>query len=192
MRWTLVLNKHWTPIDIIDVYDAVTDMCRESASGLSPESYQLFSMDQWIERSALRAEEGLLSDEQIIRTPNFPVEKPEIVILNNFYGIPYTEIPLTRRNLIKRDNYTCQYCGRQFSPERLSIDHVHPRSRGGRTTWENCVTSCFRCNAKKGSKLLEQIGYKLASPPGKPTGHSPLLFNLPGKYPPSWKKFIKP
>jgi len=192
MRWTLVLNKHWMAIDIVDVYDAITTVCREAGAALCVETYQTFDMEQWIERSIERAEDGLLTDERVVRTPNFPVEKPEIIILNNFYGVPYTEIPLTRRNLLKRDNYTCQYCGKQFTPDNLSIDHVHPRSRGGRTTWDNCVTSCFRCNSKKANKLLEQTSFKLERLPTKPVGWSPLIFNLPGRYPQSWKKFIKP
>ena len=80
--------------------------------------------------------------------PDFPL--PSVIRLRHYVRIPYKEIPLTRRNLLHRDNNTCQYCGQ--SGESLTLDHVIPRSRGGGDSWENIVSACVRCNVRKGSR----------------------------------------
>ena len=72
----------------------------------------------------------------------------------------------SRKNIHVRDNYTCQYCG---STKNLSIDHLMPVSRGGKSTWENTVTACQKCNSKKGSKTPEEAGMKLARPAARPS-----------------------
>jgi 5-methylcytosine-specific restriction endonuclease McrA len=74
-------------------------------------------------------------------------------------------IKYSRRNIHARDNYTCQYCG---SERNLSIDHIMPVSRGGKSTWENTVTACQKCNSKKGNKTPEEAGMPLKAPVSKP------------------------
>lgn len=78
-------------------------------------------------------------------------------------------VPLTRKNVFLRDQYVCQYDGLTYPVAQLTVDHVVPRSQGGRSTWENLVTSCSQCNSHKGSKTLEQIGYRLLRRPKPPT-----------------------
>jgi len=95
---------------------------------------------------------------------SFPM--PTIIRLFNYVNLPYRGVMLNRQNVFKRDNFTCQYCG---SRKDLTIDHVIPRSRGGRSSWRNLVTACKRCNSKKGDLLPEEANMPLVRPPFKPS-----------------------
>lgn len=81
------------------------------------------------------------------------------------------DVPLSKRNIFVRDDYTCQYCGREFKfgSKSVTIDHIKPRSKGGVTSWNNCVTSCKECNTKKGNKKLSEVNLTLLKKPTKPT-----------------------
>ena len=83
--------------------------------------------------------------------------------------LPSASVSFSRRNIFKRDHYTCQYCGAQPGSEELSIDHVVPRSRGGQSSWENCVPACIPCNKRKADRLTRQAGMKLRKLPQRPT-----------------------
>ncbi|MGV3525539.1 MAG: HNH endonuclease [Candidatus Sericytochromatia bacterium] len=76
------------------------------------------------------------------------------------------KVTYSRRNVHVRDHYTCQYCG---SVSNLTLDHVMPLSRGGKSTWENVVTACYPCNSSKGSRTPEEAGMKLTKPPKRPS-----------------------
>ena len=90
---------------------------------------------------------------------------PLVIRLLYYVKIPHKDIPLTRRNILHRDHYTCQYCDRRND---LTIDHVIPRSRGGRDTWDNVVVACLRCNVTKGSRTPKEAGMKLKTTPCRP------------------------
>lgn len=90
---------------------------------------------------------------------------PLIIRLLYYVKIPHKEIPLTRRNIMHRDRYTCQYCGRRGD---LTIDHIIPRSRGGKDTWDNVTAACRRCNALKGCRTPKEAGMELANRPCRP------------------------
>ena len=104
--------------------------------------------------------------------PDFPL--PTVIRLRQYVRIPYKDIPLTRRNLLQRDDHTCQYCG--YNGDGLTLDHVVPRSRGGGDSWENMVAACVRCNVKKGNRTPKEAGMPLVSQPRKP--HSSLYFEV--------------
>lgn len=103
---------------------------------------------------------------------DFPL--PTVIRLRHYVRVPYTEIPLTRRNLLHRDGHACQYCG--YSGDDLTLDHVLPRSRGGGESWENIVTACVRCNVKKGNRTPREAGMVLLVTPRKP--YSGLYFEV--------------
>jgi 5-methylcytosine-specific restriction endonuclease McrA len=98
---------------------------------------------------------------------NFPL--PTVIRLRNYVKIPYKEISLSRRNVLHRDNYTCQYCGERRHD--LTIDHIFPRSRGGGDSWENVVAACLRCNVKKGDRTPKEAGMLLMTVPRRPPSH---------------------
>ncbi|MFX7620976.1 HNH endonuclease signature motif containing protein, partial [Acinetobacter baumannii] len=80
---------------------------------------------------------------------------PEIILLSKYDKLPAQRVHFSRRTLYHRDNNTCQYCSKKFSTSDLNIDHVLPRSQGGRSSWENCVLACFKCNSKKANRTPE-------------------------------------
>jgi 5-methylcytosine-specific restriction endonuclease McrA len=97
-------------------------------------------------------------------TTTYP--KPSVIRLQNYVHIPYKGIALSRHNLMKRDQYQCQYCG---SNRNLTLDHLMPRSRGGKSTWTNLATACVRCNTRKGDRTPEEAGLTLKQQPKKPS-----------------------
>ncbi|MEM0951383.1 MAG: HNH endonuclease [Cyanobacteria bacterium P01_H01_bin.74] len=101
------------------------------------------------------------------------LSQPLVIRLLYYVKIPHKSIPISRRNIMHRDNYACQYCGRQTE---LTIDHVIPRSKGGQNTWNNVVVACQRCNTLKGSKTIKESGLKLMNKPGCP--YNFVLFEL--------------
>ncbi|MEN6357915.1 MAG: HNH endonuclease [Armatimonadota bacterium] len=91
---------------------------------------------------------------------------PSVVRLRNHVRRPMPQIKLSRRSILARDHYTCQYCGHKGSD--LTVDHVIPRRLGGQNTWDNLVACCKKCNTKKGDKTLSQLNYTLNQQPKKP------------------------
>ncbi len=91
---------------------------------------------------------------------------PTVIRLNHMVHRPRHQIKLTKREVLRRDHFTCQYCGQHASI--LTIDHVTPRHLGGETTWDNVVTACAPCNHRKGARTLEQAQMHLSRHPGAP------------------------
>jgi 5-methylcytosine-specific restriction endonuclease McrA len=180
----LVLNRHWMPIATIPVRHALVMLCRSTAQVICPVNYEVFGMDRWIERS--------VSDprtENVVATPNVALHLPEVILLKTFGGVPRRQISFTRKNLYRRDSYTCQYCGTRKPTSRLTIDHIKPRCRGGQSTWENCTLACIACNTKKANKSLKDCGMNLLSNPKRPNWN-PLHEMIGERVPTSWKKFL--
>jgi 5-methylcytosine-specific restriction endonuclease McrA len=108
----------------------------------------------------------------IIRSVSCEIAIPSVIALKSFYRKPESTPSMTREKVFLRDGYTCQYCSERFRAKELSLDHVIPRSRGGKLTWTNTVTACLACNYKKGHTLPDQLpglGMKLKSQPRAPT-----------------------
>ncbi len=185
---TLVLNRNWSPISTTHARQALVLLCRDAAHAVCPDTYELFELGRWVERTIDRL--PALDRKRLVRTPSSWIEKPEVILLREYAGIPRREVAFSRRNLYRRDDFRCQYCKRPGAPHELSIDHVVPRSRGGKTTWENCVLACVRCNSRKANRTPRESGLSLDRPPRRPTW-SPLLAALPRAQPESWKKFLK-
>lgn len=102
----------------------------------------------------------------VIRTVDREFRYPAVIRLNDYKQIPYKGVMLNRANIFRRDSNECQYCG---SKKQLTIDHVVPKSKGGKTNWMNLVAACNRCNVYKGDKTPEQAGMQLKSKPFKPS-----------------------
>ncbi len=91
---------------------------------------------------------------------------PSVIKISRYINIPYKEVVLTKHNIFKRDGQRCQYCG---STRDLTLDHLIPRSKGGKSSWTNLVTACKKCNTKKGDYSLEKTGMKLVKAPERPS-----------------------
>ena len=107
-------------------------------------------------------------DEPVIRTRTLRLRVPEVITLRNYDRVPENRVTFSRRNVFKRDRFTCQYCGTQPGSEELTIDHVVPRSQGGETSWENCVLACVQCNSTKADRTPERAGMPLRRRPVRP------------------------
>ena len=114
----------------------------------------------------------------------FPM--PAVIRLRRYINIPYKGVLLTRQNIFKRDEYTCQYCG---AHKDLTLDHVVPRSKKGKSSWSNLVTACKRCNARKGDYTPEAAGLRLKNKPVRPSYLS-FLRNHSGLYQEEWGPYL--
>lgn len=124
---------------------------------------------------------------RFIRSVTHSFEEPSIVRLEVYTRIPYKQVMLNRRNIIRRDGGTCQYCG--TSSGVMTVDHVIPRLRGGSDNWENLVCACDRCNNKKGNRTPEEAGMKLFRRPRRPS-HLTFISQLINKGDEVWKKYL--
>ncbi|MGI8603228.1 MAG: HNH endonuclease [Verrucomicrobiales bacterium] len=129
--------------------------------------------------------------EAILRSVRCEFAVPEIIVLSLYDRLPKKEVKFTRHNVFVRDRFTCQYCGRLFEPRELNLDHVVPRDKGGRSMWENVVTSCIRCNSRKGNKLPHEVRMFPLQQPRAPRWrpfHSAVRVNAPHA---SWRDFLE-
>jgi len=120
---------------------------------------------------------------RFLRTPGRPYPIPSVVRLFRMVRRPPGRLALSRKNVFRRDRYTCQYCGARGV--ELTLDHVTPRSRGGRTTWENLVTACKACNTKKGNRTPEEAGMRLLKRPRAPLYFEVIVLGLEARELPS-------
>lgn len=156
----LVLNRYYQPVNVTSARRAMCMLYIGAARALD-RNYQLFDFPNW---SQLAAE---LEDETV-GAVNRRIRVPRILVLQAYDRVPTGRIRFSRHNIFVRDDHTCQYCSSRLPRRDLNLDHVVPRSKGGRTNWENVVTSCMRCNFKKGGRTPEQAGMALARAPRKP------------------------
>lgn len=179
---TLVLNRSWYAIATTTVRHALGLLYSGSARAIQPETYETHNFDSWTDLS-------VPVEAVCVKTVKLRIKVPEIIVLTQFDGVPHGSMPFTRRNLYKRDKNTCQYCGARPGSSELSIDHVMPRSRGGHSTWENCVLSCLDCNRKKANRTPAEARVRLRKRPKKPRW-SPILELSLGRVRQSWEKFV--
>lgn len=187
---TLVLNKSWTAISTTSVRNALGLVYRDVARAVCTETFTPHDFASWAELSMARHAKGNGSASgEYVSTVSLKVRVPEVVVLRHYSGFPKRTVAFSRRNLYRRDGFTCQYCGSQPGTELLSIDHVIPRSRGGRSTWENCVLSCLDCNKRKANRTLEEAGLKPLRKPFRPAGGPAFEVSL-GTRRASWERFV--
>tara|TARA_Y100001001_G_C8000515_1_gene306099 strand:- start:1047 stop:1622 length:576 start_codon:yes stop_codon:yes gene_type:complete len=120
-----------------------------------PLSYFPLSLWSWQDavKAVFRGAVTVLAEyDRTVRSPSFEMPLPSVLALNDYVKANRTPA-FTRFNVFLRDKWQCQYCTRYFKTSELTFDHVIPRSRGGRTSWDNIVTSCRDCNTLKGSRL---------------------------------------
>jgi len=126
-----------------------------------------------------------------VHSTRMAIRIPSVIRLTHFRRIPYQTRALSRKNILLRDRYTCQFCGRVLPAGELTLDHVVPRSRGGHTDWDNLVACCHSCNNQKGDRLPEEVGLKLQRLPRPFTLHtSRQLMRMLGKSDERWRKYL--
>ncbi|MEO9485002.1 MAG: HNH endonuclease [Ekhidna sp.] len=163
MNTVLVLNQDYTPLTVCTAQRAFTLMFLKKAELISEiKGKKLRSISQ-----------------------SFPF--PSIIKIQYYIAIPYKGVVMSRHNIFKRDGGKCQYCG---TSKELTIDHIIPRSKGGKSTWTNLVTACQRCNSRKSDYSLDKVGMRLFKAPIKPSYLTFLRMN--DKYSEDWAPYLSP
>ncbi|MEZ5205012.1 MAG: HNH endonuclease [Acidimicrobiales bacterium] len=161
MRATLLLNASFEPLCVISARRALVLVLADKADVIS-ESPEAF------------------------RSARVTVAAPSVIRLRYFVKVPYrAALPLNRRNLVGRDGGRCAYCGAKGS----TVDHVVPRSRGGRHDWDNVVLACQPCNSRKGDRLLTELGWHLRTAPKAPAAWTWLVIGF-AELDPDWVPWI--
>ncbi|POM27734.1 HNH endonuclease [Actinomadura rubteroloni] len=165
MRQVLLLNATYEPLTTLPLRRAVCLVLREKAEIVHHDS-----------------------SGAALHSATMRVDVPSVIRLRRYVRIPYrSRVPLTRAALMRRDNFRCVYCGRRAE----TIDHVQPRSRGGKHVWENCVASCMTCNHNKADRLLEELGWTLPTAPCVPRGAHWRLIGVINDGDPQWAPYVK-
>ncbi|MCH2169874.1 HNH endonuclease [Myxococcota bacterium] len=156
----LVLNRSFVPIHVTSLRRAFSLVYRGAARVVNPQ-YETFDFEAWVREAGQ-------SGQEVVGTPRGEVPMPCVILLRSFNRIPRRHLRYSRHNVFERDRYTCQYCGNEAPRAQLNLDHVVPRSLGGRTCWENVVCSCIECNRRKGGRTPEQARLRLLRQPTRP------------------------
>ncbi len=156
----LVLNRSYLPVHVTSVRRAFS-LLYQGIAEVVGEQYETFNFDEWSQLAVAR-------DMDAIGTARGLIRVPRVIVLIAFDRLPKRHVRFSRINLMARDNFQCQYCGVKPTRSELNLDHVVPRALGGRSTWENVVTSCVDCNRRKGGSTPRQARMKLKRKPERP------------------------
>lgn len=192
-EFVLVLNRNFLAVKVCTVKNAMTILCKGQAKVID-ENYNLYSFDQWVSKSASLIEDPDQIDKYagIIRSPSTTLLAPQAIHLcmSDVRIDGLLKVKYSRRNIFHRDDNTCQYCGEEYPRKELTVDHIIPRSRGGKNTFTNIVAACKTCNSRKANKTPEEAGMKLIKPPHTPKwkSHTGLPFSKAKKS--YWNTFL--
>lgn len=156
----LVLNRSFFPVNLTTVKHAFCMLYTGAAKAVDGH-YKTFDYESWSQVTIEQRDETIGLVNRLIKIPR-------VIMLVAYDRIPKTQVRFTRANIFARDGNTCQYCRKAFPKNELSIDHVIPRSYGGKSIWENVVCCCFTCNRTKGGRTPKQAHMKLHVQPRKP------------------------
>ncbi|MCP3167245.1 MULTISPECIES: HNH endonuclease [Myxococcus] len=154
----LVLNRYYQPVHVTSVKRAFSLLYQGVAKAID-QQYRLYEFADWAALSATN---------DCITTINRTIRVPRVLVLSAYDHLPRGRVRFSRLNIYARDADTCQYCGKNLPRSELNLDHVMPRTQGGKTTWENVVCSCVPCNLKKGGRTPEQADMRLLKKPVRP------------------------
>jgi 5-methylcytosine-specific restriction endonuclease McrA len=159
---TLVLNAGYEPLAVVSFKRALILVLNNKATVLAQ------------------------SGEQLVHSASAQFELPSVILLQRYVRVPGSRrIPVSRRGVLRRDGHRCAYCGKSAN----TIDHVQPKSRGGKDTWENLVACCLKCNNDKSDKTLAELGWALNTTPRMPSG---VAWSVRGaeRIEPAWDDFL--
>lgn len=154
----LVLNRNWSAVGVVSVPKAMTLLFTHYENGepkariVTPPpkgQYEVWDWATWSKLKLQSGEEGIVSVSTIYKMP-------EVLLLSKYDSMPTQKVNFCRRAIWKRDQYSCQYCGRKPPQDECTLDHIVPRSIGGETSWFNCVLACYQCNSQKADRKPEE------------------------------------
>lgn len=179
----LVLDQAWRAINVVPASRAICMCFSRDHLIVDPEDFATYGFEEWVDRGTPGG--------RPVRTVSTVFDAPEIVVTSAVQKFRDTKVNLNKSTVCKRDGYRCQYCEKKFPESGLSLDHVVPKSQGGKLVWENVVAACLKCNVAKGGRTPRQAGMKLSREPFEPRW-SPLFANRVrgGETPESWKRIL--
>ena len=185
----LVLNKLFSAVRVVTARRAFILLYKNSAEVIAKDNGTLVNYDfpAWIETSEKTTN---TNGDEFIHTPTRRLRVPRVIRLIEYDKFQQRQEKVSRRNILIRDEYRCQYCGKQFTTAQLSVDHVIPRSKNGASNWENLVACCSKCNTKKGGRLPHEVGMKLIKKPVTPKINHLFYSRLKDEKYALWKEFI--
>ena len=185
----LVLNRLWQAVNVIGARRAFGLLVRGHASVVHhyEDDFRVFTMMDWIDFSRYNPP---IAEVEMVHTVRHTIRLPRVILLTYFDKLPCKELKLTRNNVFERDDDKCQYCGHVFPREELNLDHVIPRHYGGKTTWENIVCSCIKCNTRKANRLPHEAHMRLIRKPVRPKWRPVISLVLGNQHREMWKDFL--
>lgn len=181
----LMLNRRWQAIRTTPVANAISLVAKGAALFIDPETCIEHTIESWADLSRASRDFG----GGVIRSSRVVLRVPEVLRLTRYERLGGRAVVFSRRNLFRRDRYACQYCGVRPGPEELTVDHVLPKSRGGRSEWTNCVLACVACNTRKSDRTPAEARMALRGKPCKPHWTA-LELGMRGDRRLSWRQFL--
>lgn len=188
----LVLNRYYAPVNVTSARRAFVLLFKRFAEVIAVREATVASYDleSWLVYD--RVEQLDEADEaDWVATSSRRILVPRIVRLTAYDRLPQRVVSFSRKNVLARDGYRCQYCGKAPIVRELTLDHVVPRSRGGRHCWTNVVACCRRCNDTKGHRELHELPMKLLTKPRAPAVNPMLSRRMRQRKYQSWRLFVK-
>jgi 5-methylcytosine-specific restriction endonuclease McrA len=161
----LVLNRNWQAIHVKNPAEAMTMMYSDNATALDIRGEDNMVPLRWTDWVKLPIDN---ERDDFIQTINGKIKIPKVLVLCRYDKVPRKRPKFSLKGIWERDNGTCQYTGKKLHPHDANIDHVIPRSRGGKTDWGNCVLSHKDINSKKADRTPEEAGLRLLRKPADP------------------------
>ena len=189
----LVLNSSYVPINITSLKKAFSKIIKSVAEIVTVEDghYMSYNFSSWAEISELKRDfEELGTYDDLIGVGGFSFIVPRIIRVLNYDRFFRHPVKLSRKNVLGRDKQICQYCGKKFPSESLTLDHVMPRCQGGQSIWENLVCACIKCNTRKSGRTPEQAKMKLLKSPVRPATPPNLRVTIGDKKYKDWETFL--
>lgn len=180
----LLLNRHFAPVSVATVRRSFVLLYGGAARAVDGDG-ETYDFETWASMPVRSTDDG-------IPTVSGKIRVPRVLHLLRYDRTPRASVRLTRRNLMIRDQYQCQYCGRRPNQRDLNVDHIVPRSRGGVDSWENLVVSCRVCNLRKGRRTPVEAGMSLLSTPHRPRWSTATQIRLVMREPfAEWQPFLQ-
>jgi len=178
-------SYNWQAINVRTPQHAFVQMATDVATALNIDGENMVPA-RWAEWIKLPVREN----DYAVRTPSGPVRVPAVIVLSRFAKVPKRRPKFSARALWARNNSRCQYTGQSLQPHEGNIDHILPRSRGGKTSWENCVLASRDVNSRKADRLPEEVGLRPLKSPTAPRELPSTFFirNVNGIA--AWKHFL--
>lgn len=184
----LVLNRLWQAVNIVGVRRGFALLFQDHANVIitANREFRVVDVAGWIDYSL---EHPHKEGRDSIQTVRYALRIPKVLLLKHYDRVPVKEVRFSKEAVFERDGYRCQYCGEVFPTHHLNLDHVIPREMGGKTSWENIVTSCVQCNTRKANRMPHQANMSILSRPARPK-RRPFVSIEPSEAEEDWMCFL--